>query len=72
MVILCVLQDAFRELFFVLGDFYASETQDAEVKKSLVYCKCNIIYSSFVVSVFIIVFIHYLFYLYVVSPISVS
>ena len=34
-IILCVLQDAGRELFCVLGDFYASETQDAEVTKSL-------------------------------------
>ena len=35
MIILCVLQDACRELFCVLRDFYASGTQDAEVTKSL-------------------------------------
>ena len=28
-------QDAFHELFWVFGDFYASGTQDAMVPKSL-------------------------------------
>ena len=32
---LCVLRDASVELFCVFGDFYASGTQDAEVRKSL-------------------------------------
>ena len=34
-IILCVLRDACHELFCVVGDFYASVTQDAEVTKSL-------------------------------------
>ena len=33
-IVLCVLQDAFHELFCVFGDFYASGTQDAEETKS--------------------------------------
>jgi len=32
---LCVLRDACHKLFCVFGDFYASGTQDTEVKKSL-------------------------------------
>ena len=32
---LCVLRDACHELFCVLGDFYASGTQGAEVTKTL-------------------------------------
>ena len=32
---LCVLRDACHELFCVLGDFYVSGTQDAEVTKTL-------------------------------------
>ena len=32
---LCILWHACHELFWIFGDFYASETQDAEVTKSL-------------------------------------
>ena len=37
---LCVLQDACYELFCVFKDFYASETQDIEVTKSLLFFHC--------------------------------
>ena len=36
-IYVCVLQDAYHKLFCVFGDFYVSETQDAEVTKSLLY-----------------------------------
>ena len=32
---LCILWDAYHELFFVFGDFYVSGMQNAEVTKSL-------------------------------------
>ena len=32
---LCIIRNACHELFCVFGDFYASGTQDAEVKRSL-------------------------------------
>ena len=34
-IVLCVLRDAYHELFCIFGDFHASETQDVEVTKSL-------------------------------------
>ena len=34
---LCILWDAFHELFCVFGDFYASGMQDVEIVKSLIY-----------------------------------
>ena len=47
MIILCILWDACHELFCVFGDFYASEMQDTEVKKSLtlsiVGCKVKLL-----------------------------
>ena len=37
---LCVLNDAYYELFCTFGDFYGSGTQDAEVTKSLLFFHC--------------------------------
>ena len=34
-IILCVLRDAYHELFCVFGDFHASGTQDTELTKSV-------------------------------------
>ena len=34
-MVLCVLRDAYHELFCVFGDFHASGTHDAEVTKSV-------------------------------------
>ena len=39
LIILCVLQDACHEIFFVFVDFYASGTQGEEVTESLGFMK---------------------------------
>ena len=38
---LCVLQNAYYELFCVIGDFYESGMQDSEVTKSLLFFHCS-------------------------------
>ena len=35
-IVLCILRDSCHELFSIVGDFYVSGTQDAEVTKSLI------------------------------------
>ena len=45
MIVLCILQNAFHELFCIFGDFYVPGMQNAEVTKSLIralFCESRI------------------------------
>ena len=45
MIVLCILRNAFHELFCIFGDFYVSGMQNAEVTKSLIralFCESRI------------------------------